>query len=162
MNADASYLVVDRSGDCVHATCAALELLRMSGPALRRLKVTDLAPSSDVAFRSDLPRTGTGSSSWKATRSELIRGDGTTVEVSVAMLRAESGELVIRLDANGVDVARRPNVHEVLAAWRREESELAASAPGTPERLVADAEIDSLRAQYRRLVAAVGNDGHMP
>jgi PAS domain-containing protein len=159
MRPDAAYLVADPSGACLHGTPAALRLLGIDGTALRGLKLGDLFPAGTPDGLPQRLAGATTAGTWTATEAELYRGDGNTVRVELASMRAPSGELVVRLNSTATDEQAAPDVHEVLQAWRREELEMAACAPGTPEHLLADVEAQRLSAEYRRLVAAVADNG---
>ncbi|MBA2300791.1 MAG: hypothetical protein H0W22_08480 [Chloroflexi bacterium] len=157
MQFNAGYLVADRTGTCLHGTAAALDLLGMTSTTLRRLKVGDLFPGGAPRSLSRLLESVTESAAWTTTETDVIRGDGTTIRANLASLRTPTGELVLRLTCSPVDVSTSGDVREVLQAWRREELQLAASTPGTPEHLLADVEAQRLSAEYRRLVAAVAD-----
>lgn len=160
MRPDAAYLVADPRGACLHGTPAALRLLGIDGTALRGLKLGDLFPfGAPDGLPPQRPAGATDVGTWSATEAEVVRGDGSTVRVDLATMRAPSGELVVRMNSRDSAEQSAPDVHEVLQAWRREELEMAASAPGTPEHLLADVEAQRLSAEYRRLVAAVADHG---
>lgn len=157
MPSNAGYLVADRAGTCLHGTAAALDLLAMTSTSLRRLKVGDLFPKGLPSGLSQQLESATESAAWSTTETDVTRGNGTIIRAKLATMRAPSGELVLRLSCSPADVKTAGDVREVLQAWRREELQMAASKPGTPEHLLADGEAQRLAAEYRRLVAAVAD-----
>ena len=67
--------------------------------------------------------------------------------------------MIVRLEPHR-DAARspRPRVRDVLEAWRRHEQAASESTFGTPAHLLAEAEIDRLSAEYRRLAFEPAQD----
>jgi hypothetical protein len=158
MNHDPAYLVADPSGSCIHATAAALGILGMDEEVLRRLKVSDLFPSGAPEGLSQRLQTATEPGSWTTTDTEIIRGDASIVRVRLTSMRTPSGDLVLRLERCEPEPSEPPTVRDVLQAWRREEADLAARAPGTTEHLVAEVEAQRLGTEYRRLIALVADE----
>lgn len=158
MHHDPAYLVADATGSCVHGTPAALETLGMDDATLRRLRVTDLFPSGAPDGLSQRLSTATEPGSWTTVEADLIRGDETTVRIRLSSMRTPSGDLVLRLERCNPELGQRLTVRDVLQAWRREEADLAARAPGTTEHLLAEVEAQRLGSEYRRLIAEIADE----
>jgi PAS domain S-box-containing protein len=153
MPTEPAYLVADQRGACVHANEAALELLGMDQTTLGCLKVSDLFPAGAPDGLRQRLDVAAETESWAVHETDLIRADGSTIRVSLASMRAATGELVLRLERPGTNADPGP-VRDVLQAWRQQELELSRSAPGTPQHLVANADAQRLSSEYRRIVSA--------
>ena len=158
MHHDPAYVVADSAGSCVHGTPAALETLDIDDATLRRLKVTDLFPAGAPDGLSQRLDAATEPGSWTTTETDLIRGDASTVRVRLTSMRTPSGDLVLRLERREPGLTERLTVRDVLQAWRREEADLAARAPGTTEHLLAELEAQRLGSEYRRLIAEIADE----
>lgn len=150
-----AYVIADESGACRYATAAALELLGTGPAALRQLRLHDL--SRPGLLRDELlvhlEASAITTDRWLTGTAELLAPDGSGRVVRFALLRRTSGELVLRLEPGRQSAGRRPGVRDVLEAWRRQEQAAAATTAGTPEHLLAEAEIDRLSAEYQLLAA---------
>lgn len=156
-----AYVLADQLGTCLYATDAALELLGTDSTSIRSLRIGDLSPLHEPdPLRAPLEASETRVGTWVTGAMDLRRSDGSVRRARVAVLRRVSGELVARFEPNHADIDEdlqdHSAVRDVLEAWRRQEQALPDHPPGTAERLVAEAEIDWLSAEYQRLVIARG------
>jgi hypothetical protein len=126
----------------------------MDHASLECLKVSDLFPAGAPDGLRQRLDAATEHQTWIAQESDLIRADGSTIRVRLSSMRAPTGELVLRLERPESHADSAVHVRDVLQAWRRQEQEVARSAPGTPQHLVADADAQRLSSEYRRLVTA--------
>jgi hypothetical protein len=156
MSCDPAYVIADPSGICVYATDSALELIGADLSVLRRLRVDDLARPGTrdelgELVSASVARTGT----WLSGTVELLRQDGAAVSAAFSLVRRASGDLVLRLEPSRCTTD--PGAHalrDILEAWRRHEQTAAGYPAGTPEHILAEAEIDRLSAEYQRLAIA--------
>jgi hypothetical protein len=156
MYEEQSYVLADGAGVCRYATPPALALLGIEPATLSQLRVGDLSCPAIApdAFRQQVQASAHCVGRWLTGEVELFRPDAYLVIVPFALLRRPTGEIIVRFDRPESSApAPHVRVRDVLEAWRREEQAVSETPVGTPEHLLAEAEVDRLSAEYQRLAA---------
>ncbi|HVM29751.1 MAG TPA: hypothetical protein VM305_03125 [Candidatus Limnocylindrales bacterium] len=147
--------LVSAGGDYLDADPVLLDLYGVTLDVVRAKRIGDFSPPQYAELERLLWSLWTFSGNEHAEGSgTVVRPDGATVEVSVALDRLSDGNVRVSITPVDEPVKAAPSlrIQTVLGHWRELERHLADLPPDDPARHDLEARIDALREEYQRRV----------